>query len=64
MAALKKSIENNVLFNHLDEKESNDIFDAMFSVVAKEGDVIIEQGDDGDNFYVIEEVEAHSVRTV
>ena len=56
MAALKKAIENNVLFNHLDGPETKDIFDAMFSVAVKEEDLIILQGDDGDNFYVIEEV--------
>ena len=55
MAALKKSIENNVLFSHLDEAETKDIFDAMFSVATKEGEDIITQGDkDGDNFYVID----------
>ena len=57
MAALKKSIENNVLFSHLDETETTDIFDAMFDVAVKEGDIIILQGDDGDNFYIIEEGE-------
>ena len=56
MAALKKAIENNVLFNHLDGPETKDIFDAMFSVAVKEEDLIILQGDDGDNLYVIEEV--------
>ena len=55
MAALKKALENNVLFSHLDEAETKDIFDAMFSVAAKEGEDIITQGDkDGDNFYVID----------
>ena len=48
MAALKKAIENNVLFNHLDGPETKDIFDAMFSVAVKEEDLIILQGDDGD----------------
>ena len=56
MAALKKAIENNVLFSHLDEAETKDIFDAMFSVAAKEGEDIITQGDkDGENFYVIDQ---------
>ena len=56
MAALKKAIANNVLFSHLDETETRDIFDAMFGLAVKEGDLIILQGDDGDNFYIIEEV--------
>lgn len=53
-AALYKSIAKNVLFSHLDENEKKDIFDAMFPVKCNIGDVIIKQGDDGDNFYVIE----------
>ena len=57
MAALSKAIEKNVLFKHLDESERSDIFDAMFSVVHKKGEVIIQQGDEGDNFYIIDEGE-------
>lgn len=53
--ALSKAIERNVLFKHLDEKEIVDIFDAMFPAVFKKGDTIIKQGDDGDNFYIIDE---------
>lgn len=33
---------------------NRDIFDAMFPVQYNKGDMIIKQGDDGDNFYVIE----------
>jgi len=54
MAALSKAIEKNVLFSHLDDGERSDIFDAMFAVEHKDGQVIIQQGDDGDNFYIIE----------
>ena len=32
----------------------SDIFDAMFSQNFLKGDVIIKQGDEGDNFYVID----------
>lgn len=41
---------------------SSDIFDAMFPVVHSAGEVIIQQGDQGDNFYVIDqgEVEVYS----
>ena len=53
MIALRKSITNNVLFSHLDDHESQDIFDAMFKTEFKTGEMIIKQGDDGDNFYVI-----------
>lgn len=57
MAALSKSIEKNVLFKHLDTNERGDIFDAMFPAVHKKGEVIIKQGDEGDNFYIIDEGE-------
>lgn len=36
---------------------SSDIFDAMFSCMHTAGEVIIQQGDQGDNFYVIDQGE-------
>ncbi|XP_077296909.1 protein kinase, cAMP-dependent, regulatory subunit type 1 isoform X1 [Arctopsyche grandis] len=54
MAALSKAIAKNVLFSHLDENERSDIFDAMFPVNCLPGEPIIQQGDEGDNFYVID----------
>uniref|UniRef100_T1KA67 Cyclic nucleotide-binding domain-containing protein n=1 Tax=Tetranychus urticae TaxID=32264 RepID=T1KA67_TETUR len=57
MAALSKAIEKNVLFKHLDEGERSEIFDAMFPVVHKQDEIIIKQGDEGDNFYIIDEGE-------
>lgn len=57
MAALSKAIAKNVLFSHLDENERTDIFDAMFPVNCLPGEVIIQQGDEGDNFYVIDQGE-------
>jgi len=61
MASLSKAIAMNILFNHLDENERSDIFDAMFPVNAIQGEVIIQQGDEGDNFYIIDngEVEVY-----
>ena len=44
MNALKKSIANNVLFTHLDETESQDIFAAMFKTEFVSGEIIIQQG--------------------
>lgn len=55
--ALKKAIERNVLFKYLDNNECTDIFDAMFPAVYAKGDTIIKQGDEGDNFYIIDEGE-------
>jgi CRP-like cAMP-binding protein len=57
MAALSKAIGKNVLFSHLDENERSDIFDAMFPVNCISGESIIQQGDEGDNFYVIDQGE-------
>merc|ERR1711935_690695 len=57
MASLSKAIAKNVLFSHLDENERSDIFDAMFPVSAIPGEVIINQGDEGDNFYILDQGE-------
>ncbi|KAE8283514.1 cAMP-dependent protein kinase type I-alpha [Larimichthys crocea] len=57
MAALSKAMEKNVLFAHLDDNERSDIFDAMFSVNYIAGETVIQQGDEGDNFYVIDQGE-------
>lgn len=57
MAALAKAIEKNVLFKHLDNNERGDIFDAMFPAVHPKSETIIKQGDEGDNFYIIDEGE-------
>ncbi|KAI1301794.1 cAMP-dependent protein kinase regulatory subunit [Halotydeus destructor] len=57
MAALSKAIEKSVLFKYLDTNERGDIFDAMFEVVHAKGDTIIQQGDEGDNFYIIDDGE-------
>ncbi|XP_043480769.1 cAMP-dependent protein kinase type I regulatory subunit isoform X2 [Leptopilina heterotoma] len=57
MNALSKAIGKNVLFAHLDEKERSDIFDAMFPVLFSPKETIIRQGDEGDNFYVIDQGE-------
>ncbi|XP_053543929.1 cAMP-dependent protein kinase type I-beta regulatory subunit isoform X3 [Ictalurus punctatus] len=57
MTALAKAISKNVLFVHLDDNERSDIFDAMFPVTHIAGETVIQQGDEGDNFYVIDQGE-------
>lgn len=54
MAALSKAISKNILFAHLDENERSDIFDAMFPVIHCTDETVIKQGDEGDNFYIID----------
>ena len=51
---LIKTVANIFLFRSLDQKQVERVIDAMFCREVNEGDIIIEQGDDGDNFYVIE----------
>uniref|UniRef100_G3P6R6 Protein kinase cAMP-dependent type II regulatory subunit beta n=1 Tax=Gasterosteus aculeatus aculeatus TaxID=481459 RepID=G3P6R6_GASAC len=43
-----------LLFKNLDPEEMSQVLDAMFEKFCTEGEHIIDQDDDGDNFYVIE----------
>ncbi|XP_011309984.1 cAMP-dependent protein kinase type II regulatory subunit [Fopius arisanus] len=51
---LGESVRNILLFRALDKEQMTDVLDAMFEKHVQPGDFIIRQGDDGDNFYVIE----------
>ncbi|KAG6796815.1 cAMP-dependent protein kinase type II regulatory subunit isoform X1 [Apis mellifera caucasica] len=51
---LADSIKHILLFRSLDEDQMTDVLDAMFEKIVKSGEIVIRQGDDGDNFYVIE----------
>ena len=55
MLALQKAVSGNVLFSNLEIEELTDVLDAMFLVVKKPKDIVMEQGDEGDNFYIISE---------
>lgn len=37
------------------QEQMNEVIDAMFEKIAEKNEYIIKQGDDGDNFYVIQE---------
>lgn len=52
--SLEAAMSKNLLFAHLEEDEAKTMFDAMFPVEKKAGETIIEQGEEGDNFYVID----------
>eukprot|EP00049_Salpingoeca_infusionum_P010295 m.174965 g.174965 ORF g.174965 m.174965 type:complete len:447 (+) comp14601_c0_seq1:471-1811(+) len=54
MLRLQKAVAENVLFQHLESEELAEVLDAMFLVKATDGTNVITQGDDGDNFYVID----------
>ncbi|EDW74503.2 uncharacterized protein Dwil_GK21366, isoform B [Drosophila willistoni] len=53
-ARLVESVKNVLLFRSLEKEQMNQVLDAMFERKVQPGDYIIRQGDDGDNFYVIE----------
>jgi len=53
-AQIIQMCKNSILFQHLDNNQLNIITDAMFPVKHEDGDVIIKQGDDGDNFYLVD----------
>lgn len=58
-ARILEILKKNVLFKHLDVDQMNTVKDAMTSMKFNEGDVIIKQGDDGDNFYVLDDGAVH-----
>lgn len=51
---LAKAIKSIFIFRSVDQQDMTNILDAMFEVKVSAGDVVIRQGDDGDNFYVVE----------
>uniref|UniRef100_L7M1F0 cAMP-dependent protein kinase type II regulatory subunit n=1 Tax=Rhipicephalus pulchellus TaxID=72859 RepID=L7M1F0_RHIPC len=50
---LGEAVKNILLFKSLDQSQMQEVIDAMFERKVKPGEVVIKQGDDGDNFYVI-----------
>ncbi|KAF7693512.1 hypothetical protein HF521_008828 [Silurus meridionalis] len=51
---LQEACRDILLFKTLDKEQFSEVLDAMFEVLVKPNEHIIEQGDDGDNFYIIE----------
>lgn len=51
---LGETVRNIFLFRSLDQEQVGEVLDAMFEKRVEVGDCVIKQGDDGDNFYVIE----------
>ncbi|PAA86047.1 hypothetical protein BOX15_Mlig008623g1 [Macrostomum lignano] len=51
---LNEAVKHILLFRCLDEDQMHDVINAMFERRCQPGDRIITQGEDGDNFYVIE----------
>ena len=51
---IHRVMDRNILFKYLDKEQRSIILNAMFQIDKVVGDVIIKQGDEGDNFYVID----------
>jgi cAMP-dependent protein kinase regulator len=47
-------MDGNFMFDSLNPNDKKSIIDAIVPTFKKNGDVIIQQGDDGDNFYIVE----------
>lgn len=52
-------VGENFNHSHLDENERAQIFDAMFPEIHLAGDTIIQQGEKGENFYIIDKGEVN-----
>lgn len=61
--ALADSVKDILLFRSLDKEQMNEVIDAMFEKIAEKDEYIIKQGDDGDNFYVIQDGIYHAYVT-
>ncbi|XP_062584787.1 cAMP-dependent protein kinase type II regulatory subunit-like isoform X1 [Saccostrea cucullata] len=51
---LAEAVNHILLFRSLEPEQMQEVLDAMFEKKVVDGDHVIDQGDDGDNFYVIE----------
>ncbi|XP_058144600.1 cAMP-dependent protein kinase type II-alpha regulatory subunit [Dasypus novemcinctus] len=51
---LQEACKDILLFKNLDQEQLSQVLDAMFERRVKVDEHVIDQGDDGDNFYVIE----------
>ncbi|KRT85823.1 cNMP binding protein, partial [Oryctes borbonicus] len=60
---LAEAVKNILLFRALDKEQMQEVLDAMFEKKVSAGEVVIKQGDDGDNFYVIQEMQIFRMYT-
>ncbi|KAL0623500.1 cAMP-dependent protein kinase type II-beta regulatory subunit [Plecturocebus cupreus] len=51
---LQEACKDILLFKNLDLKQMSQVLDAMFEKLVKDGEHVIDEGDSGDNFYVID----------
>jgi len=53
-AQIREAVKTNFLFTSLDDDQMKTVLDAMQSYKYKAGETVIQQGDDGDEFFVLE----------
>ena len=53
-AVLRANVDSSILFAKLHDQEKEDAVDAFYAVEAKAGEVIMNQGDAGHNYYIVE----------
>lgn len=51
---LKQAVAHNILFSHLDDAQLDEVTDAFFEVAKGAGEAVIRQGEEGDNFYILD----------
>lgn len=54
LARIRNAIKDNFLFRNLDEEQEHDVLAAMKEVQVKPGEIVIQQGDAGDYFYIVQ----------
>lgn len=52
---IQQALKNNYVFKFLDKEQEKTVIDAVEEVKYNAGDIIIKQGDPGDQFYLLEE---------
>ena len=57
IARIKLALKGNFLFQHLPETQSKQIYDCMRRTEVTAGEVVIQQGDKGESFYVLDDGE-------
>mmetsp|Transcript_27456 Transcript_27456/g.44645 ORF Transcript_27456/g.44645 Transcript_27456/m.44645 type:complete len:346 (+) Transcript_27456:274-1311(+) len=54
MARISEILMGNMFFSHLDDQQMKAIRNTMFLITHADGDIIIRQGDEGENFFLVD----------
>ena len=58
--SIVSNVRDNILFKDLDQRLLDELVDAVFLVSFPANHVVIKQGDEGENFYIVAEGEAEA----